>query len=55
MKYNVVRILFENSNRILEEINETTSSIEEVAVTAESQAVNAHKLNELIKGFKIDK
>lgn len=44
----------ENSSKIFEGIKGTTESINEVAVTAESQADLAMKLNELIEGFKID-
>ena len=44
----------ENSMKIFEGIKETTASINEVAVTAESQADLAMKLNGLIDGFKID-
>lgn len=44
----------ENSTKIFEGIKETTASINEVAVTAESQADLAMKLNNLIDGFKID-
>ena len=42
-----------NSNEILEGISETTASMEEVAATAENQAILAQKLNELIDDFKI--
>lgn len=44
----------ENSSKILEKIKETTASMEEVALTAESQADLAMKLNMLIEDFKID-
>lgn len=44
----------ENSSKIFEGIKETTESMNEVALTAESQADLAMKLNELIEDFKID-
>ena len=43
----------QNSTEILEGIMETTASMEEIATTAENQALLAQKLNELIDGFKI--
>ena len=43
----------QNSTEILEGIIETTASMEEIATTAENQALLAQKLNELIDGFKI--
>ena len=42
-----------NSSKILEGITQTTISMEQVAATAESQAVLAQDLNDLIEGFKI--
>jgi len=42
-----------NSTKILDDITRTTSSMEQVAATAESQAMLAQDLNELIEGFKI--
>jgi methyl-accepting chemotaxis protein len=42
-----------NSTEILQGINETTASMEEIETTAENQALLAQKLNELIDGFKI--
>ena len=42
-----------NSTKILDDITRTTVSMEQVASTAESQAILAQDLNELIEGFKI--
>ena len=42
-----------NSSKILEGITQTTISMEQVAATAESQAILAQDLNNLIEGFKI--
>ena len=42
-----------NSSKILDDIIKTTTSMEEVAATAESQAVLAQNLNELIEVFKV--
>jgi len=43
----------QNSTEILQGVMETTASMEEIATTAENQALLAQKLNELIDGFKI--
>lgn len=42
-----------NSTKILDDLLRTTASMEQVAATAENQAILAQDLNELIDGFKI--
>lgn len=43
----------EESEEIVDNINETTKSIREIAITAQSQALLAEKLNEIVQRFKI--